>query len=192
MQNLNEELRELINPRLSEKSEARVGETVFREGDKVMQTSNNYGKEWYLKDTLRTLSPGTGVFNGDMGFILEIDPMDLSAEILFDDDRIAEYELNELNQIEHAYAVTVHKSQGSEFDTVILPLYYGSTPFLTRNLFYTAITRAKKKLFIIGSVKTVDHMINNSRISHRFTGLKYEMLEASKVFGGIGEGSIFN
>ncbi|MBQ4061977.1 MAG: ATP-dependent RecD-like DNA helicase [Christensenellaceae bacterium] len=192
VQNLNNELRELINPRLADKSEAKVGETTFRAGDKVMQTSNNYAKEWHLKDTLRTLSPGTGVFNGDMGFIMDIDAMDLSAEILFDDDRIAEYELNELNQIEHAYAVTVHKSQGSEFDTVILPLYYGATPFLTRNLFYTAITRAKRKLFIIGSKRTIDHMIQNSRISHRFTGLKYEMLEAAKVFDGLGEGSIFN
>ncbi len=188
VQNINTELRELINPRLMEKQEARFGETVFRAGDKVMQTLNNYGKEWYLKGTLRTLSPGTGVFNGDMGFIEDIDPSAGTADILFDGDRVAEYEYSELNQIEHAYAVTVHKSQGSEFDTVILPLYYGATPFLTRNLFYTAITRAKSKLFIIGSERTVNHMIANSRISHRFTGLKYEMQSSAGFFDNIEEG----
>ncbi len=187
---INEEMRELVNPRLLEKGEVRMGEVTFRAGDKVMQTSNNYSKEWYLKGSLRTLSPGTGVFNGDMGFIESIDE-DGTAEIVFDGDRVAEYEHGELTQIEHAYAVTVHKSQGSEFDTVILPLYYGATPFLTRNLFYTAITRAKSKLYIVGSQRTVEHMIKNSRISHHFTGLRSEVTASAGFFDGPADGGAF-
>lgn len=183
---LNQELRELMNPRMAEKKEQIYGDTTYREGDKIMQTSNNYSKEWYLKGTLKVLSHGVGAFNGDMGIIERISPQDGTVDILFDGERLAEYDRTELEQIEHAYAVTVHKSQGSEFDTVILPLYYGATPFLTRNLFYTAITRAKKKLIIVGAQRTVAHMIKNSRIAHRFTALKYEMKNYADTFEKLG------
>ena len=185
---INKELRELMNPRLPDKNEQVYGDTTYREGDKIMQTSNNYSKEWYLKGTLKVLSHGVGAFNGDMGVIEKIYPQDGTLEILFDGDHLAEYDRSELDQLEHAYAVTVHKSQGSEFDTVILPLYYGATPFLTRNLFYTAITRAKKKLIIVGSRRTVTHMIKNSRIAHRFTALKYEMKRYHETFEKLGNG----
>ncbi|MBR4078661.1 MAG: ATP-dependent RecD-like DNA helicase [Christensenellaceae bacterium] len=185
---LNKELRELMNPRLADKDELTFGDTTYREGDKIMQTSNNYSKEWYLKGTLKVLSHGMGAFNGDMGTIERIHPGDGTLEILFDGERLAEYDRGELDQLEHAYAVTVHKSQGSEFDTVILPLYYGATPFLTRNLFYTAITRAKKKLIIVGAQRTIKHMITNSRIAHRFTALKYELANYAASFEKMGSG----
>ncbi len=173
--NLNKEIRERLNPRLAGKAELIFGDTVFRVGDKVMQTVNNYSKEWHIKGTSPILTGGTGAFNGDMGVIEEIHSSEKSLIILFDGDRLAEYQTEELTQIEHAYAVTVHKSQGSEFDTVILPLFYGYSDFLTRNLLYTAITRAKKKMIIIGREATVRNMIRNAKISLRYTALDHEL-----------------
>ena len=153
--NINKEIREYLNPRLISKVELSFGDTTFRVGDKVMQTVNNYSKEWYVKGESRILTGGIGAFNGDMGVIADINLVEKSLSVLFDKDRLAEYQVEELTQIEHAYAVTVHKSQGSEFDTVILPLFYGYSEFLTRNLLYTAITRAKKKMILIGREATV-------------------------------------
>ncbi|MGI6665790.1 MAG: ATP-dependent RecD-like DNA helicase [Christensenellaceae bacterium] len=173
--NINMEIRERINPRLVGKAEITFGETIFREGDKIMQTVNNYGKEWHIKGASEILTAGTGVFNGDMGVIDKIDTQARLIYLLFDGDRIAEYEHTELIEIEHAYAVTVHKSQGSEFDTVILPLFYGYSDFLTRNLLYTALTRAKKKLIIIGKQQTIENMIRNAKVSLRYTALDHEL-----------------
>ena len=152
-----------------------------------MQVVNNYNKEWYLKGSMRVLTAGAGVFNGDIGRIDSIDPSERTLEVLFDDDRLAEYSQNELAQLEHAYAVTVHKSQGSEFDTVILPLYYGYSEFLTRNLLYTAITRAKRKMIVIGSQRTVQHMIANARVSRRFTALDHELRAQAEMVAQLGE-----
>lgn len=174
--NLNKQVREQMNPRLAAKEELTFGDTTFRVGDKVMQTVNNYSKEWYVRGASRILTEGAGAFNGDMGVIERIDLKEKTLFILFDGDRLAEYDQSELSELEHAYAVTVHKSQGSEFDTVILPLYYGYSDFLTRNLLYTALTRAKRKLIIIGRERTVKNMIANARISHRYTALSYELL----------------
>lgn len=186
--NLNKCIREVLNPRLAGKNEVSFGDTVYRTGDKVMQTSNNYSKEWYLKDTMRSLSQGSGVFNGDIGIITGIDLEEKTLDILFDGERVATYEVNELDQIEHAYAVTVHKSQGSEFNTVILPLFYAGNEFLTRNLLYTAITRAKEKMIVVGNSRTVSYMIHNNRISRRFTALNYELKSSSKFMDGLGKG----
>ena len=181
----NKDIRDQLNPRMAGKEELTRGDTVFREGDKVMQTSNNYSKEWRLKGTLFSSTKGVGTFNGDMGIIERIDITEKTADILFDGERLATYTVGELDQIEHSYAVTVHKSQGSEFHTVILPLYYGMSDFLTRNLLYTAVTRAKKKLIIVGRENTVQHMIMNKRISGRFTALKYELLKYDAVMESI-------
>lgn len=184
---INKEIREMINPMLYGKHELSYGDTVFREGDKVMQTQNNYSKEWHLKNSLKIMSKGTGIFNGDMGVINYINVQEGTLEILFDGERVAEYEKNELEQLEHAYAITVHKSQGSEFERVILPLCYGANPFLSRNLLYTAVTRAKQKLYIIGYKKTVEHMVANNRVSHRFTALNYEMDKCAAFFANASD-----
>ena len=172
---INQQIRETLNPRSVEKQEVTYGESLFREGDKVMQIVNNYTKSWHLEGASPILTKGEGVYNGDMGRIVRISGEERTLHILFDGERIAEYSFEELNEIELAYAVTVHKSQGSEFDTVILPLYYGYSDFLTRNLLYTALTRAKKKLMIIGRESTVRNMIGNARISQRFTALDHEI-----------------
>lgn len=185
----NKVIRDQLNPRLAGKGELTRGDTVFREGDKVMQTSNNYSKEWYLKGTLYSATKGMGAFNGDIGIIEHIDPEEKTAEILFDGERLATYTVGELDQLEHSYAVTVHKSQGSEFHTVILPLFYGMSDFLTRNLLYTAVTRAKQKLIIVGRESTVNHMIQNRRISGRFTALKYELLKYDALMESMDSGS---
>ena len=179
---INAQIRDRENPMLLGKNEIKYGETLFREGDKIMQTRNNYSKEWFIKGRLKQLSKGTGVFNGDMGVINSIDPEDGALELVFDDERVCEYDKNELDQIEHAYAVTVHKSQGSEFETVIIPLFYGKSPFLSRNLIYTAVTRAKKKLIIIGVKSALEHMVKNNSIAHRFTALDYEMKKYAELF----------
>ncbi|MBE5760243.1 MAG: ATP-dependent RecD-like DNA helicase [Clostridiales bacterium] len=187
--NINRVIRDHVNPRIFGKNEITFGDTVFREGDKVMQTSNNYNKEWYLYGQNRILTQGTGIFNGDIGQIDEIDTEQRIVRIIFDGEKVCEFEVNELEDIEHAYAVTVHKSQGSEFSTVILPLYYGGNIFLTRNLLYTAITRAKTRLTIIGMKRSVDFMIQNNRISRRFTALKYEIASYADFMDGLGQRS---
>ncbi len=186
VKNINQVIRDQVNPRLVEKDEIQYGETVFRVGDKVMQTANNYNKEWYLKGQNRITSMGSGIFNGDIGVIEDIDNDEKEITIVFDNEKVCEFDINELQDIEHAYAVTVHKSQGSEFDTVILPLYYSGNTFLTRNLLYTAVTRAKERIIIIGMKRSIDFMIRNNRISRRFTSLKYEIAGYSGFMDNLG------
>jgi exodeoxyribonuclease V alpha subunit len=186
VKNINQVIRDQVNPRLVEKDEIQYGETVFRVGDKVMQTANNYNKEWYLKGQNRITSMGSGIFNGDIGVIEGIDNEEKEITIVFDNEKVCEFDINELQDIEHAYAVTVHKSQGSEFDTVILPLYYSGNTFLTRNLLYTAVTRAKERIIIIGMKRSIDFMIRNNRISRRFTSLKYEISGYSGFMDNLG------
>ncbi len=182
--NINVKVREQKNPYLVSVPELKKGETTYRQGDKVIQTTNNYNKEWFYLRPDVYYQQGFGVFNGDIGQITEIDRDAKIARILFD-DRLAEYSQNELEQLEHAYAITVHKSQGSEFDTVILPLFYGASPFLTKNLLYTAVTRARKKVVLIGLNKTIQHMVNNNRITRRYTVLSNEIRELKDVFDQI-------
>jgi len=182
--NINKSVRELLNPSNFSTPELKKGETIYRKGDKVIQTTNNYNKEWLYVDSDRYYQQGFGVYNGDIGEIIDIDRHAKTAQILFE-NRQAEYTQNELEQLDHAYAITVHKSQGSEFDTVILPLFYGSSPFLTKNLLYTAITRAKKKVVLIGLNKTVSHMVNNNRITRRYTVLNNEVRGLVDIFEKI-------
>ncbi len=184
--NINMEIRELLNPRLASRPEVKVRDTVFREGDKVMQTKNNYGMEWFYTDDLRYFNKGLGVFNGDLGVIVSISHETKEATVRFDGNRDAVYAFQELEQIEHAYAVTVHKSQGSEFPVVILPLFSGGGRFLSRNLLYTALTRAMEKVIITGQKSTVEYMVANNRILGRYTTLDYELIELEEVLGGYG------
>ncbi len=165
---LNNSLQAALNPASMEKREKKVRDIILREGDKVMQIKNDYDIEWSREDG----SYGVGVFNGDIGIIEEIN---LSAErvsVLFDDRR-ALYDFSMLDELELAYAITVHKSQGSEYPIVIIPLYRYSQRLLTRNLLYTALTRAQKMVVLVGDEEVSRRMIENNRRTKRYTGLSF-------------------
>ncbi|MEG2897231.1 MAG: ATP-dependent RecD-like DNA helicase, partial [Eubacterium sp.] len=144
---LNKELQEVLNPAADYKKEKEFGTIIFREGDKVMQIKNNYKLKW---EDIYSLETGEGVYNGDIGNIIKIDDRDKTFQILFTDDKKVIYEFDHLDELTHAYAMTVHKSQGSEFPVVIMPMVGGPPMFLNRKLLYTAVTRAKKMLMLIG------------------------------------------
>lgn len=169
---LNRRLQEALNPPSDEKLEKRFGDWVFREGDRVMQVRNNYDIVWERSEDGEQ---GTGVFNGDVGEIVRLFPQQECMVVRFD-DRIATYTYDMLGELELAYAVTVHKSQGSEFDAVVLALSDGlPRRLLTRNILYTAITRAKQLLVIVGSADTVAYMVNNNQKGRRYSALKARM-----------------
>jgi len=165
-ENLNVILQQALNPPSAEKREHRFRELVYREGDRVMQIRNNYDLKWERDDG----SFGTGIFNGDIGTIEEIDPAEEHMVIRFDDRRTV-YEFNMLDELEPAYAVTVHKSQGSEYPIVILPLGTTAPMLLSRNLFYTAVTRAQSMVILVGRREIAERMIANNRQTMRYTGL---------------------
>lgn len=164
---LNLLMQSILNPPAPEKSQRGAHGIVFRDGDRVMQIKNNYSVEW-VKEGLE----GLGIFNGDIG---EIDSIDTSAEtMLIDfDGRITDYAFSQLDELEHAYAITVHKSQGSEYPVVILPLYNCAPMLLTRNLLYTAVTRASKMVILVGRKSVLTTMVENDRHAARYTGLKH-------------------
>lgn len=170
--NLNAVLQEAVNPPSPEKEERRVGDVTFRVGDRVMQVKNNYKLEWKRRRYGREEETGTGVFNGDIGTVMEIDRFRQTVSILFDDERLAKYAANELEEIEQAYAISVHKSQGSEFGTVILPLVFGPPMLMNRNVLYTAVTRARNRVIMIGSAKCVEGMVENVSGMKRYSALK--------------------
>lgn len=164
---LNRLLQAALNPPDPGKREKKYGAVVFREGDKIMQTRNNYDVEWRKDGT-----QGSGVFNGDMGRILKIAPGGDRMTLSFD-GRIAEYDASLLEDVEHAYAITVHKSQGSEYPMVIIPTMACPYPLMTRNLLYTAVTRAKDMVILTGSRDCVQTMVRNNRKALRYTHLKH-------------------
>ena len=168
--NLNKLIQEKFNPQSIVKNEKKFGDIIFREGDKIMQTKNNYDIMWRRKSEINS-----GIFNGEMGVIEKIDDDAGEVKIRFDDDKVAFYGYQDLDQIEHSFAITVHKSQGSEFQTVIMPIYQAAPMLLTRNLLYTGMTRAKDKLIMIGNPFTINFMINNEKIKERNSGLKYKL-----------------
>lgn len=173
---LNKRLQEELNPSSDEKNEKKVGEVIFREGDRVMQVKNNYDIYWEKGNTLSlTYENGTGIFNGELGKIVKIDFLNKQIKILFDDEKEAWYAFSDLDQLEHAYAITVHKAQGSEFDVVIMVVTQSSAMLLTRNLLYTGLTRAKKLLILIGNDNVVKFMIQNADTKIRNTGLEYKL-----------------
>lgn len=173
---LNKKLQEELNPSSDEKNEKEVGEVIFREGDRVMQVKNNYDIYWEKGNTLSlTYESGTGIFNGELGKIVKIDFLNKQIKILFDDEKEAWYAFSDMDQIEHAYAITVHKAQGSEFDVVIMVVTQSSAMLLTRNLLYTGLTRAKKLLILIGNDNVVKFMIQNADTKIRNTGLEYKL-----------------
>ena len=173
---LNKRLQEELNPSNDEKKEKKVGEVIFREGDRVMQVKNNYDIYWEKGNTRSlTYENGTGIFNGELGKILKIDFLNKQIKILFDDEKESWYAFSDMDQIEHAYAITVHKAQGSEFDVVIMVVTQSSAMLLTRNLLYTGLTRAKKLLILIGNDNVVKFMIQNADTKIRNTGLEYKL-----------------
>ena len=175
---LNEVLQSVLNPPAAGKREHEDHDTVFREGDKVMQTRNNYSIEWEIRGNFgMPVEQGTGIFNGDFGRIMEIDPGRKVMTVWFDDARMVEYQFSDLEDLDLAYAITVHKSQGSEYPAVILPLLSGPSGLFNRNLLYTAVTRARKCVVMLGSRGAVDRMIANTQRTHRYTGLRERILE---------------
>jgi len=167
--NLNLELQRVLNPAGPGKIEKASRGYIFREGDRVMQVKNNYTLRWVRPDN--KYIDGTGVFNGDMGVIRRIDEDASTLEILFDDERLVEYDFSILDEIEPAFAVTIHKSQGSEFPVVIIPVFSGPEVLMTRNLLYTAVTRAKKMVVMVGDEAFLHEMVNNKRETLRYSGL---------------------
>lgn len=169
--NLNRLLQAALNPPTPEKKERSFGDFLFREGDRVMQIKNNYDIVWKSCDGT---TAGTGIFNGDVGVIREIDPGAETMTLVFD-DREAVYDFTQLNELEPAYAMTVHKSQGSEYRAVILTAWNGSPYLLNRSILYTAITRARELLIVVGREETVAAMVNNAAKNRRYTGLKLRL-----------------
>lgn len=177
--NLNRSLQEALNPPATDKMELLVGETIFRVGDKVMQTANNYGLVWKKLNGFIE-EEGEGVFNGDIGTIELIDFQTNEMVVMFEDGRRCLYPRTEINQLSLAYAITIHKSQGSEFDVVIIPAIAGASMILTRNLIYTAVTRAKKMVVIVGEQKNLKRMVSNNYTVQRFTLLKSMIVSSDK------------
>ncbi len=179
---MNRRLQEALNPQNGRKYEKNFGSWVLRVGDKVMQTRNNYQLEWELEREDSSLQEsGSGVFNGDMGIVTSIDPAFGDINVLFDDGRKVKYPAASASELELAYAITIHKSQGSEYPAVVLPLLSGPEILMNRNLIYTAITRAKSCVVIIGRKSTVEDMIMNTNEQKRYTSLAERIREVFKL-----------
>ncbi|MDD2227764.1 MAG: ATP-binding domain-containing protein, partial [Clostridia bacterium] len=179
-ENLNRELQNKINPPSKSKSEIISDMIVFRQGDKIMQTSNNYNLEWNKVLKNNRNESGTGVFNGDIGYIEKIFPSTGEIIVNFDDGKICKYPKSEISQLSLAYAITIHKSQGSEFDVIVIPSIAGPSIILNRNLIYTAVTRAKKMVVLVGEKRHLKRMISNKFLLRRFTMLKNFLIESNK------------
>ncbi len=178
VERLNTVLQMYLNPPDKRKKEKEHGTTLFREGDKVMQIKNNYQLEWEIRSKYGLcIDKGTGVFNGDTGIIEEINDFAETVTVCFDEGRMVEYPYKLLEELEHAYAVTIHKSQGSEYPAVVIPLLSGPRMLMNRNLLYTAVTRAKKCVTIVGNDTTFEQMIANNSQLKRYSGLRDRLVE---------------
>ena len=172
VERLNGILQQYLNPPDKSKREKEHGDMVFREGDKVMQTKNNYQLEWEIRTKFGlTVDKGMGIFNGDMGIITEINDFAETMTVEFDEGRKVEYSYKLLDELELAYAITIHKSQGSEYPAVVIPLLSGPSMLMNRNLLYTAVTRARKCVTLVGNDTTFNQMIQNTSQQKRYSGL---------------------
>ena len=179
VENLNKRLQEILNPPNRSIPEKEKNDVVFRKGDKVMQIKNNYKLEWKIMDAKGRFvkEEGVGVFNGDVGFVKEIDEFDQKIVVEYDDGRLVDYLYSQLDELEHAYAITIHKSQGSEYPVVVIPLLTGPAKLLNRNLLYTAVTRARKGVVIVGNIGLVKTMIDNIDEQKRYTTFAERLVE---------------
>ena len=178
VERLNQILQRYLNPPDASKKEKEIGQGLFREGDKVMQVRNNYQLEWEIRGRYGIpIEKGVGVFNGDTGIIKTINEFAETAEVEFEDGRWAEYSFKQLDELELAYAVTIHKSQGSEYPAVIIPLLSGPRMLMNRNLLYTAVTRARKCVTVVGSEETFRDMIRNEKQQRRYSSLDQRIQE---------------
>ena len=178
VERLNGILQQYLNPPAKHKVEREHGDMVFREGDKVMQIRNNYQLEWEIRTKFGlTVDKGTGVFNGDMGIIREINEFAELMTVEFDEGRVVEYPFKLMDELELAYAITIHKSQGSEYPAVVIPLLSGPAMLMNRNLIYTAVTRARKCVTLVGNEATFAQMVQNTSQQKRYSGLKERLME---------------
>ena len=189
VENLNRILQEFMNPADSSKKEKQFPQGTFREGDKVMQIKNNYQVEWEVRSRYGIpTDKGTGVFNGDLGTVKEINLFSEELMIEFDEGRLVTYSFRQADELELAYAITVHKSQGSEYPAVVIPLLTGPQMLMNRNLIYTAVTRARSCVCVVGSVETFQAMVDNAKEQKRYSGLNdclQEIDEWNMDFGSV-------
>ena len=172
VERLNGILQQYLNPPSPQKREKEHGDAIFREGDKIMQTRNNYQLEWEIRTKFGlSVDKGTGVFNGDMGIVREINDFAETMTVEFDEGRMVEYPYKLLDELELAYAITIHKSQGSEYPAVVIPLLSGPAMLMNRNLLYTAVTRARKCVTLVGNEATFAQMVQNTSQQKRYSGL---------------------
>ena len=163
-----------------------IKQSLVREGDKVMQIRNNYQMEWEIRGRYGIpVDKGIGVFNGDTGILKVINEFAETAEVEFEDGRVAEYSFKQLEELELAYAITIHKSQGSEYPAVILPLLTGPHMLLNRNLLYTAVTRARKCVTVVGNEETFAEMIRNEKQQKRYSALDQRIVELSETMEDV-------
>ena len=182
VERLNEILQRYMNPEAPHKKEKEFRDIIFRQGDKVMQIKNNYQMEWEVRNEYNIcLNKGTGVFNGDTGIVKDINTFAELMEIEFEDGKTVEYPFSNLDELELAYAITIHKSQGSEYPAVVLPLLTGPRMLFNRNLLYTAVTRAKKCVTIVGSCNIVQKMIDNTMEQKRYSSLNLRIKEITHL-----------
>lgn len=174
--NLNNELQSILNPPSKDKRERKFKDSVFREGDKVMQTKNNYSLKWNRINGYGD-NEGVGIFNGDMGFIESISEENRTVTVVFDDERRIVYDNLYVEELELAYAITIHKSQGSEFKVIITPAFMGSAFLMNRNILYTGITRAKELVVVVGNQRALKYMVDNTNSMERYSSLKERILD---------------
>ena len=177
---LNQLLQKALNPPAPGKPSLQYGETIFRLGDKVMQTKNDYQLEW-RRETATGWEDGMGVFNGDVGFITEVDPEEHTLTVRFDEEKEAVYASAQLENLDLAYCLSVHKSQGSEFPVVVMPVVGGPPMLLTRNLFYTALTRARTMVVLVGREEIVRLMVENDHVLNRYTTLTERLISTAAL-----------
>jgi exodeoxyribonuclease V alpha subunit len=178
--NLNSRLQAILNPPSSQKREKQFRDYILRQGDKIMQIKNNYNIEWQRVAGKGEIE-GTGVFNGDIGVVEDIDNENQRISVIFDEEKKVLYDFTSLDELELAYAITIHKSQGSEFPVIVIPVGYGPPMLMTRNLIYTGVTRAKKLVVLVGMRQSLMSMVNNNTITKRYSGLRNRIVSIMNI-----------
>jgi exodeoxyribonuclease V alpha subunit len=188
VERLNQLLQEVMNPKSGKKPEKEINGTLFRLGDKVMQIKNDYNLIWEIRGRFNIpIEKGEGVFNGDIGIVREINQYAQTITVQFD-DRFVEYQYKDCENLELAYAITIHKSQGSEYPAVVIPMYQGPAMLMNRNLLYTAVTRAKSCVCLVGNPEIFNNMLRNETEARRYSSLSERLQELDGELGEeIGE-----